>query len=68
MIVRKFSDSLLSREEVTTGDSDNRSQISLKGYVTVKYDYYWRLQLTVDNSAETGEATVNFLHPHGPAK
>ena len=40
---------------------------NIAGYVTCKYDSHWWLAYVLDTNRETEEATVSFLHPHGPA-
>ncbi|MGH0120489.1 UNVERIFIED_CONTAM: hypothetical protein FKN15_066813 [Acipenser sinensis] len=40
----------------------------VKGYVTVRYDSHWWLNLVVSADQKKWEAEINFLHPNGPAR
>lgn len=55
------------RHEAVTRKSIDPFAGKLSGYVTVKYDCDWYLGCITEASQENGEASINFLHPHGPA-
>ena len=52
--------SLSQASAITLGD--------IKGYMTAKYDTAWWLGYAMDADPSVQEATVTFLHSHGPSK
>ena len=70
LVVRKYSTatSMMTVQVFVKKDDVIFDTIALiAGYVTCKYDSHWWLAYVLDTNRETEEATVSFLHPHGPA-
>ena len=67
LVVRKYSTATSMMTVQVFVKKDDVIFDNIAGYVTCKYDSHWWLAYVLDTNRETEEATVSFLHPHGPA-